>query len=96
MVTLAPEVGMRPGNKVSHSQNLSDWFRRKRGSQARPGGTLAWDSPARARGTTGLSLSRKVAEPPENGASTDKEAELERQLEPAMPTVGICASWLIT
>lgn len=87
--------GMRPGNEVSHSQSLSDWFRRNHGSQARPGGTLAWDSPARARGNEGLSFSRKVAEPPENGASTDKGAELERQLGPAMPTFGICASWLI-
>lgn len=60
---LAPEVGMRPrpGDLVSHSCGLSDW--------CRPAGTLPQDSLAQASGDQGLSLSRKVAEPPGNGAS---------------------------
>lgn len=61
----------RPGNEVSHCQGLSDWFSRMHGSQARPSSTLPRDFPARASGNKGLCLSRKVAEPPENKASTD-------------------------
>ena len=72
-LTLAPEVGVRPrpGDLVSHSWGLSDW--------CRSAGTLPQDSPARASGNKGLSLSRKVAEPPGNGASTDGRVGLERQ-----------------
>lgn len=72
---------MRPrsSNQVSCSRGLSDGFRRDHGSPAKPGGTLPRGCPTRASGNKGLTFSRNVAEPPENGASTDGGIELKRQ-----------------
>lgn len=77
-LTLVPcprQVGVRPrpGNEVFHFQSLSDWCRTdSKGTK-----------PTRAGENKGLCLSRKVAEPPGNGARKGAgRAELERQTEP--------------
>lgn len=67
-----PQVGVRPrpGNEVFHFQSLSDWC----GTESKGA------KPTRAGENKGLCLSRKVAEPPGNGARRRAgRAELERQ-----------------